>query len=246
MEVILVIIIVILLLIIVFLAYLLIQYNKQRVLFEQEKHLFDSKLRYLKLESLESKLDPHLFKNILNSIQSHAYQTYYALDKMAGVLDYILYDSQRKLVSLEEEHKFAMRLIDINKIKLNPLFRLDIRSNIPEEELLYHEDLVAPLICVELIENAFKHADIASADAFISILFKIKKGTFDLVVTNKKSNKKPLSKERGGYGLKALSQRLKLIYGPCYKLEKLEDDQVYSMHLKINLNEFKSKMHTLR
>lgn len=246
MEAFLILIIIILVAVIGGLTYLLFQYNKQRVLFEKEKHLFDSKLRYLQLETLESRLDPHLFKNILNSIQSHAYQTYYALDKMAGVLDYILYDSQKKFVSLKEELEFSTRLIDINKIKLNPLFRLDVRTSVNEEEPLFIEDLLAPLICVEMIENAFKHADLASADAFISILFKFKKGHFDLLVSNKKSKQKSLVKQKGGYGLNALSKRLELIYGPCFKLERSEDDNMYSMHLKINLYEFKSKMHTLR
>ena len=78
----------------------------------------------LKLESLESKLSPHLFKNILNSIQSHAYQTYFALDKLANVLDYILYESRQKFVSPKEEIDFALNLIEINKIKLSPLFEL--------------------------------------------------------------------------------------------------------------------------
>ncbi len=239
-------VIAILLFVIVLLLYLLWYNNKQKLALEREKELFDTKLHYLQLETLESRLDPHLFKNILNSIQSHAYQTYYALDKMAGVLDYILYHSQRKLVTLKEEHEFSMRLIDINKIKLNPLFRLDIRSNIGEMEPLYQEELVAPLICVELIENAFKHADLTGSDAFISILFKMKNGQFDLVVSNKKSSKGILTKEKGGYGLSALKERLKLIYGPFYRLDKSEDEQVYSMHLKINLNEFKAKMHTIR
>ncbi|WP_025124612.1 sensor histidine kinase [Myroides odoratimimus] len=231
---------------IVCLVYLIVQNNKKRLELEKEKYLFDSKMRYLQLENLESRLDPHLFKNILNSIQSHAYQTYYALDKMAGVLDYILYDSQRKMVSLKEEHEFTLRLIDINKIKLNPLFRLDIRSNIGEGEIYYTEDLIAPLICVELIENAFKHADLASTDAFISILFKLKNGHFDLLVSNKKSRMKSLHKEKGGYGLTALNKRLELIYGTAYKLEKNEDDHIYSTHLKINLHDFKTKMHIAR
>lgn len=246
MEGFLILVIIILIAVIGGLTYLLFQYNKQRVLFEKEKHLFDSKLRYLQLETLESRLDPHLFKNILNSIQSHAYQTYYALDKMAGVLDYILYDSQKKFVSLKEELEFSTRLIDINKIKLNPLFRLDVRISVNEEEPLFIEDLLAPLICVEMIENAFKHADLASSDAFITILFKFKNGHFDLLVSNMKSKQKSLVKQKGGYGLNALSKRLELIYGPYFKLEKSEDDNMYSMHLKINLYEFKSKMHTLR
>ena len=45
----------------------------------------ENKVDSLQLETLESRLNPHLFKNVLNSIQSHAYQTYFALDKLANV-----------------------------------------------------------------------------------------------------------------------------------------------------------------
>lgn len=246
MEVIFGITIVVLIAIIGYLLYLLLKYNKQRVLYEKERHLFDSKMKFLQLESLESRLDPHLFKNILNSIQSHAYQTYYALDKMAGVLDYVLYDSQKKLVPLREEHFFALQLIDINKIKLSPLFELKVKSNIDSDELLYDQALIAPLICVELIENAFKHADLQSQNAFISVVFELKKGEFHLVVSNKMSGKQNLKKDYGGLGLETLSRRLELIYGPYFKLNRTTDEEVYSMHLKIDLDEFKNKMHTIR
>lgn len=246
MQVYLIIIIIILVLVVAILVYLLLSYHKERVLFEKEHHLLNSKMKYLQLETLESRLDPHLFKNILNSVQSLAYQTYFALDKMAGVLDYIMYDSQKKMVSLREEHDFALKLIDINKIKLNPLFRLDVRSVIEEDNVFYEQDLVAPLICVELLENAFKHADLQSNDAFISVLFKLKKGRFDLIVSNKASGKKTLRKEHCGFGLEALQQRLNIIYGPFYKLDKSVDDEVYTMHLKLDLDDFKNKMHTIR
>ena len=56
----------------------------------------ESQFNQVQLENLDSRLNPHLFKNILNSVQSHAYQTYFALDKLANVLDYILYESRKK------------------------------------------------------------------------------------------------------------------------------------------------------
>ena len=125
----------------------------------------------MQLEKLESKLNPHLFKNILNSIQSHAYQTYFALDKLANVLDYILYDSRKKYVTPKEEIEFALNLIEINKIKISPLFELKVKTKINESEQLYEQKLLTPLISIDLIENAFKHADLQSPDAFISIVF---------------------------------------------------------------------------
>lgn len=45
----------------------------------------EMKVHSVELNTIQYKLNPHLFKNILNSIQSHAYQTYY---KAPGYLIY--------------------------------------------------------------------------------------------------------------------------------------------------------------
>ena len=85
--------------------------------------------------------------------------------------DYILYESQKKFVSPKEEIEFALNLIEINKIKVSPLFALKMKTKISAGEMLYEQRLLAPLISIDLIENAFKHADLQSAEAFISVLF---------------------------------------------------------------------------
>lgn len=205
----------------------------------------EMKVDGLQLDTLESRLNPHLFKNILNSIQSHAYQTYFALDKLANVLDYILYDSQQKLVTPKQEIEFALNLIEINKIKISPLFELKIKTKINENEKLYEQQLLAPLISIDLIENAFKHADLQSPDAFISILFEFKDDNFSLTVSNKISDKKAMKKERSGLGVTTLEQRLKIIYKNQYQLDKFVDNSIYTAHLKINLLEYKTQMHLI-
>jgi len=206
----------------------------------------ESKINTMELQTIESKLNPHLFKNILNSIQSHAYQTYFALDKLANVLDYILYESRNKYVTPKEELDFALNLIEINKIKLSPLFELKVKTKINETDPLFEQRLIAPLISIDLIENAFKHADLQSADAFISVVFECKEGLFSLTVSNKMSDKKPMKKEKSGIGVETLQQRLKIIYADNFKLERISEGDVYIAHLKINLLEHKAKMLALR
>lgn len=204
----------------------------------------EGKINTLELQTLEARLNPHLFKNILNSIQSHAYQTYFALDKMANVLDYILYESRNKFVTPKEEIEFAMNLIEINKIKISPLFELKVKTKIDETNPLFEQRLLAPLISIDLIENAFKHADLQSADAFISITFEFKNNVFSLSVANKVSPRTPLKKDKGGIGTETLQQRLNIIYKDHFKLERFVEDDVYIAHLKINLLEHKAKMLT--
>ena len=113
-------------------------------------------------------------------------------------------------------------------------------------EKLYEQKLLAPLISIDLIENAFKHADLQSADAFISIVFEFKDNCFYLTVSNKISDKTALKKERSGIGATTLEQRLKIIYKNQFKLDKFVENDVYIAHLKINLLEYKTQMLTAR
>ena len=234
--------IVLLILVVIYLIVRVVKSEKRKNNLELKYNELERKVNNLQLENLESKLNPHLFKNVLNTIQSHAYQTYFALDKLANVLDYILYESRRKFVTPKEEIKFAFSLIEINKIKLSPLFDLKVKSKIKESEPLYNQELLAPLISVDLIENAFKHADIHSPEAFIAITLGFSENTFSLNVSNKISGKSTLNKTHSGIGAQTLEQRLRIIYKDNYKLERFSEGEVYYAHLKINLLEYKAKM----
>ncbi len=220
--------------------------DREKGKLEDQLKELETKLNNIQLDTIESRLNPHLFKNILNSIQAHAYQTYFAIDKLANVLDYILYESHKKYVTPKEEIDFAMSLIEINKIKLSPLFELKTKLKIHENEPLYTQHVLAPLISIELIENAFKHADLQSPDAFISVTFSFQDSIFALTVANKISSKAPMKKEHSGIGEISMDQRLKIIYGENYKLEKFIEENCYVAHLKINLLEHKAKMLAVR
>jgi sensor histidine kinase YesM len=224
---------------------LLVGLKKQRrnqQLMEAKYHELKDKYNQIELENLDSRLNPHLFKNILNSVQSHAYQTYFALDKLANVLDYILYESRKKYVTPRQEVEFALNLIEINKIKLSPLFDLKVKLKVNENEPLYSQHLLAPFISIDLIENAFKHADLKNPGAFISVIFEFNDDTFGLTVANKISEKAPIRKETGGFGIESLEHRLKTIYNDHFKFDRFVEDDVYIAHLKINLLELKAKM----
>lgn len=194
------------------------------------------------IESIETVLNPHLFKNILNTVQSHAYQTYLALDKLANVLDYILYDSKKRFVTPREELIFAKNLIDINRVKLSPLFELTVKEKIDESCNLFDKQVLVPLISIDLIENAFKHADLQSPNAYISIVFEFKNNVFSLIVSNRVSSRKRFVKEKSGIGSHTFQQRLDIFYKGCYVLERIIDDGAFIAHLKIDIDEYQNKM----
>ena len=225
--------------------YLLLKINKLNVRTKKLQHenkSLETKLNSVELEDLKYKINPHLFKNILNSIQSHAYQTYFSLDKLSNVLDYILYETDKRFVSVKEELDFALNLIEINKLKLSPLFDIKVKNKINEDHPLYNQDLLAPMISVDLIENAFKHADLQSADSFISITFELKDDYFALTVANKVSAKPTLKKPNSGVGKENTKKRLDIIYKECYTLEQFIENDVFISHLKLNLLDYKAKV----
>ncbi|MDP2385737.1 MAG: histidine kinase [Bacteroidota bacterium] len=228
--------------VIVYLVYRNNAINKKNQQLTTDYKLLESKVNDIDMEGIKYKMNPHLFKNILNSIQSHAYQTYFSLDKLSNVLDYILYETDKKYVTVKEELEFALSLIEINKLKLSPLFDLQIKNKVDENHVFYDQELLAPMVTVDLIENAFKHADTQSGDSFISITFELKDDFFTLTVANKISSKPALKKTHSGLGRENTKRRLDIIYKDCYQLDQFEEKDVFISYLKINLFEYKAKM----
>jgi len=182
-------------------------------------------------ESFRYKLDPHLLKNALNTIQSHAYQSYHALDKLSNVLDFILYESDLKWIKLKDEVEFAQNLIEINRLKLSPLFDLHVRVRIPKDA----EELLIPrFISINAIENAFKHADLLQEDSFISIIFEVIDNQFTLLVSNK-ITPFPTAKKNSGVGNSTFLARLQNIYGDKYILDIDQKDNTYNLKLAFQL-----------
>lgn len=188
-------------------------------------------------DQLKYKLNPHLFKNALNAIQSHAYQSYYALDKLSEVLDYILYDTDGRMMTVKEEVDFARNFIEINRLKTSPLFDIRVKNKISEDDRRYHLPLMAPLTFINPIENAFKHADLQSDNAFISITFSFENDQWlVLQVANKLNERVSDANQKGGLGNEIYLNRLSTIYGRENFLcrESVHQD-VFITELKVKL-----------
>lgn len=177
------------------------------------------------------KLDPHLLRNALNAIQSHAYHSYHALDKLSNVLDYILYESDEQFVKVKDEVSFAQNLIEINRLKVSPLFDLHMRVKIAPEAANLK---IAPFITINPIENAFKHADVQRESGFISVVFEVRENVFFLSVSNK--IQPDAMHKRGGIGNKTFKSRLDKLYGNRYTLTTEQKDGIYHVELEIKLH----------
>lgn len=230
----------IILLLLVAVAYFWFQMRKYKQMiddYNKSTGYLERKYESIEMDNIDTRLNQHLFKNVLNSIQSHVYQSYYTIEKLSNVLDYVLYKTPKQLVTPRDEINFIKNLIEINKIKLSPLFDLRTKILIDERDPFLERKVIAPLVLIDLIENAFKHADVQSEDAFIAIVIELNDGYFNLSVSNKIAAQNPLKKENSGIGVSSLEKRLKKLYENRYKLQKSIDDKIYSVSLKIKLEE---------
>ena len=119
-----------------------------------------------------------------------------------------------------------------------------IKTKIDKQSPFYQEKIIAPLISIDFIENAFKHTDFQQQNSFIKIAIELNQKNFQIQVMNKISPKNRLKKETGGHGSESLEHRLRMIYENSFTLSKTIEQDIFVANLKINLHEFYTKMHS--
>lgn len=185
------------------------------------------------LELLKSKIDPHFFFNTLNNLYGLAMRksehTGPVILRLSEVMRYTIYKGEQEKVSLRDEIAYLKQYIEIHKIRYQK--QVDISF---EEELEENEFMIAPLLFINLVENAFKHGVEGLTDnAYLYMHMKAVGNTVDFMTEN---NFEPGKTKAGGLGIKNLKQRLALLYPQKHKLVIEEKEGVYKVKLNIVLS----------
>ncbi|NDV96532.1 hypothetical protein D0T84_16650 [Dysgonomonas sp. 521] len=165
------------------------------------------------LRNLRSQLNPHFLFNTLNNIYSliaiDPNRAQDAVHRLSNLLRYVMYDNDEKFVPMDKELEFTKNYIDLMKLRLGPSVKLNITI-----ENAGSKDLIASLMFITLIENAFKHGINNGENSFIdiSILVDSGKGVLCTVENSFVEKNVNLESEKSGIGLANLSKRLELLY----------------------------------
>ena len=150
--------------------------------------------------------------------------------KLSEILRYVIYDSSTEKTPLEKDIHYVSNYIDLqclrlaNKVTVNYLIEGDSK------------DLkIAPLLLIVFIENAFKHGISYTHPSAITIAIKIFDKALEMMVSNPVTG--DISLETSGIGLKNVKRRLDLLYPENYWLDVAQDKNLYTVHLRINLND---------
>lgn len=195
-----------------------------------EKEKIATELKFLKAQ-----INPHFLFNTLNNLYSHVLtqspQAPEMIMQLSGILDYVLYKSQQKLVRLEEEINTIEHFLALEKIRYGERLAVHFKSN-GDTHLP-----ISPLILLSIVENAFKHGasgDIESPQIDIAIST-IK----DTIICRVWNTKRSIQGEKNdaykkGIGLSNIKRQLNLVYPHQHQLVIEDKNTSFSIALTIN------------
>ncbi len=182
--------------------------------------------RTAELDALKNQLNPHFIFNTLNNIYALALKksdrTADAIEKLSGILDYVVYRCTDKYVPLEAETKLIEDYIALEKIRYGKRLHVSFDNQVSTPEK------IAPLILLTLLENAFKHGTQEELNqATVAIELKTINGGIDIRVHNSKPKSAPIKKAEDKVGLKNLRKQLALLYPDSHRFEVIDNTDNY-------------------
>ncbi len=179
------------------------------------------------LKTLKAQLNPHFLFNTLNNIYvlslENSPKAPKSIEKLSKILDHVLYRCNTKFVDLSAEIELIENYIELEKLRYDD--RLQVNFNI----IIDQEGVIAPLILLSLVENAFKHGageDIGSPKIDISLYNSA--ATFKFVITNTVAIQTDQT-ERDSIGLKNVKKQLNLIYPDKFQLHIDNSPKLFSV-----------------
>jgi two-component system LytT family sensor kinase len=189
------------------------------------------------LKYLRNQTNPHFLFNTLNNIYALARkkseQTPDAVMKLSKLLRFMLYDTAKALICIEDELRMLEDYIDLEKIRYDDKLTLSFLKDIPDKN-----EYISPLLLLPLVENAFKHGASESRFAtFIYIEMKLQDSILTFIVKNSKENNGDKSACDAAIGLNNVKRQLELLYTE-YDMQVLNETHVFIVVLTINLKSY--------
>ncbi len=187
------------------------------------------------LQNLRSQLNPHFLFNTLNNIYSliqlDPVRAQSAVHDLSHLLRYVLYGGSRESVPLQDEVDFINEYVALMRMRLPQ--SVDVRVELPSAA---PGMMIAPLLFISLVENAFKHGTGHGGHSFVHISLAVEESRVTCVCVNS-CFPAPAEKDRSGsgIGLTNLRRRLEMIYPGRHELNCGRVGDEYRARLVIDL-----------
>jgi sensor histidine kinase YesM len=189
------------------------------------------------LSLLKAQINPHFFFNTLNNIYSltlsNGEKARMALHRLSRMMRYVLYETTGGTTRLSQEVSFVLDYMELMQLRLTD--RVTVTFARPEP---VHDVLIAPMLLLPFIENAFKHGVAATAASSIHIaLSQPTPSTLEFEVRNTKLAM-PNADLTGsnGIGLVNTRRRLDLLYPGRFTLIVTDPTPTHEFRVQLTLH----------
>jgi len=189
------------------------------------------------LALVKSQLNPHFLFNTIHNIdvliEKDAVQASLYLNKLSDIMRFMLYEAKTEQIPLSRELAYIERYIDLQKIRTANTNFVQYTVNGDAGNLM-----IAPLLFIPYIENAFKHAAHEKDANAIRIQLLVEAGRIIFECENRYSHiPHPVEGGANGLGHTLLQKRLELLYPQKHTLCITQQNGCYKVNLTLDTHE---------
>ena len=203
-------------------------YDEMRLKEELTRRNFETELALIK-----SQINPHFLFNTINNIdvliaKNPKLASEY-LNKLSGILRYMVYETKAEKISLATELGYIEKYVELQKIRTaNPDY---VHFEVLGEPGSMR---VAPMLLFPFIENAFKHTEGRKSAHTIRIKVSVEKNRLLFECENSYRANPDGRQDFGGLGNELVKRRLALSYPERHVLEVADDGATYKVKLTLH------------
>lgn len=201
----------------------------------QRKRLQQIEIEKLNTELafLKAQINPHFLFNSLNTIFFQIDKTNEiardTLTKFSEMLRFQLYECNEPYVFLHREIQYLRNYVDLQRLRRDHSYSIRF-----EAHGVTGDRMIAPMLLLPLVENAFKHVSHFAEGNLVYIRIEESERGIELLVKNTKEQRIGKT-EPGGIGLRNLQRRLELQYEGKYDWKIEENRTEYTSCLLIRI-----------
>ena len=217
---------------------------------KQTEQLFHEKTK-AELQLLKAQVHPHFLFNTLNNIYyftlAGSPKAPEMINKLSGLLHYILNECNQPLIPLQKEINMVRDYMALEKIRygeMNMTIEIQDKDSPPLQGEV-GRGLIAPLLLIPFVENSFKHGTSKMlAHPWLKLQMTIENNMLHFSVANSRPPEAETQLKKGNIGLKNVKKRLELLYPGTHELNIVSKPESFFVYLKVQLQETKDYVAT--
>lgn len=187
----------------------------------------------MELALVKSQINPHFLFNTINNIDvlinKDPEKASKYLIALSDIMRFMLYETKPDKILLSKEMEYIAKFIELHKIRSNNVNYVNYEVNGSSPNIM-----IAPMLFIPFIENAFKHVYDKKAGPAIAIKITIEREKILFECSNNFREETAIEDEHSGLGDGLIRKRLQLLYPEKHELVITTENNIYSVALTID------------